>query len=172
MARVRRVAGTEVVLNAPDENLQAACCRLADYLQSRKDQLISEWIAAVQSDADVPSETMTPPEIRDHLPDIFDAIIQTIRNECGDAEAAQVQHLAARHTIVRWIQQYDLGAVIRELSLLRVALIRHMCAFEGESPGFSNEARLFSSTAIHRVIDDIAMDATETYLSLVKSNGG
>ncbi|GAB2627883.1 RsbRD N-terminal domain-containing protein [Novilysobacter erysipheiresistens] len=153
-------------MNKPDEPLPAACSRLAEYLQSHKDQVIREWITSVRWDPSVPSEALTKPEITDHLPNIFDAIVQAIRDECSNANVDQVQHLAARHTIVRWVQNYDLKAVLRELSLLRAGLIHHLSAFEDHAPDFGNEARRFTSTIVHRVLDDIVMDATQTYFGL------
>lgn len=158
-------------MNSSDQSLPAACGRLADYLQSHKDQVISDWIASVRREAAVPSDTLTQPEITDHLPSIFDAIVQAIREECSNGNVEEVQHLAARHTIVRWVQNYDLKAVLRELSLLRAGLIRHLCAFEDEVPDFGNRARCFTSTIIHRVLDDIVMDATATYFGLKAQSG-
>ena len=153
-------------MNSPDQDLPAACTRLADYLQSHKDQVIREWIANVRRDPSVPTEALTRPELTDHLPNIFDAIVQAIRDACTHANADQVQHLAARHTIVRWVQNYDLRAVLSELSLLRAGLIHHLSAFEDHAPDFGNEARRFTSTIIHRVLDEIVADATQTYFGL------
>lgn len=158
-------------MNNPDEHLPAACARLADYLQSHKDEVISEWIANVRWDPSVPTEALTRPELTDHLPNIFDAIVQAIRDACTHANDDQVQHLAARHTIVRWVQNYDLKAVLRELSLLRAGLIHHLCAFEEHAPDFGIQARLFTSTVIHGVVDDIIRDATETYFGLKTQAG-
>lgn len=159
-------------MNTPDQDLPAACTRLAKYLQSHKDQVINEWIANVRRDPSVPTETLTKPELTDHLPNIFDAIVKAIRDACLDAnDDEQVQHLAARHTIVRWVQHYDLRAVLRELSLLRAGLIHHLSVFENHAPDFGNEARRFTSTIIHRVLDEIVMDATQTYFGLKAQAG-
>ena len=153
-------------------DLPAACTHLAEYLQSHKDQVISEWIANVRWDPSVPSEALTRPELTDHLPNIFDAIVKAIRDACTDAgDDDQVQHLAARHTIVRWVQNYDLKAVLSELSLLRAGLIHHLSAFEEHAPDFGTEARRFTSTIIHRVLDEIVMDATQTYFGLKAQSG-
>lgn len=147
------------------EDLESACGQLAEYLQSRQEALISEWVTQVRADSGVPSDSMTKPEIIDHVPMIFEAILHALRQQCG-ATAAQVQEIAARHTIIRWVQGYDLHAVLREVSLLRAALIHYSHAFEDEHQHISNDARLFTSTTIHHILDDLVMDATDTFLTL------
>lgn len=154
------------------EHLESACGRLAEYLQSHKAALISEWVSQVCKDSDVPSDSMTKPEIIDHVPKIFDAIIQALRQHCNDTTMEQVQEVAARHTIIRWIEHYNLQAVLREVSLLRAEFIRLLHAFEDEHQYFDSNARLFTSTIIHRILDDIVLEAADTFLKLrVRADG-
>jgi hypothetical protein len=137
--------------------------RLADYLESHKDAMTNKWAERVRKDPGVPTGAMTKLEIIDHLPLIFDAIIQALRS---DAAIEQLHQAAVRHAIVRWIERFDLQAVLREISLLRTEFIYHLRVFEEAHPDFDIASRLSASTTIHRILDDVLMDAIETFLKL------
>ena len=147
-------------------NNEAACGRLADYLQSHKEPLMREWLTQARKDADVPSDALTKLELVDHLPNVFDAMIQALRQRCSDTTMQDVQEITARHTVIRWVQRYDLPGVVREVSLLRAEFIRHLLLFDEQNPDVGMGARLLNSTTIHRILDGIVMDATDTYLNL------
>jgi RsbT co-antagonist protein rsbRD N-terminal domain len=147
---------------------ESASGRLAAYLESHKDAMTNEWVARVRKDSAVPTDSMTKPEIIDHIPEIFDAIIQALRQHRSDTTIEQVHQIAARHAIVRWIEHFNLQAVLRELSLLRAEFIYHLRVFEEEHPDFGIAARLFASTTIHQILDDAVIDATNTFLKLAE----
>ncbi|MDQ3038738.1 MAG: RsbRD N-terminal domain-containing protein [Pseudomonadota bacterium] len=149
--------------NSP-EHSRIACSRLADWLQLNSRALVSEWVVQVRQDAKVPSETLTNPEIIDHVPQILEEINEALRHACGTTP--EVQQVTARHTIVRWAQGYDLNAVIREVSLLRTVLILQSRAFEQQYREIGNEGLVFASTIVNRILDDVVMDATDTFLKL------
>ncbi len=158
---------------ASPDDLNAACGRLADYLQSHKEPLMSEWLAQARQDSGVPSDPLTKLELVDHLPKIFDAMIQALRQRCSATTMEHVQEITARHTVIRWVQRYDLPGVVREVSLLRAEFIRHLLIFDEQNPDVKMDARLLNSTTIHRLLDGIVMDATDTYLSLrARRDGG
>src|SRR5260370_42007750 len=113
---------------------------------------------------------MTKLEIIDHIPQIFDAILQALRQHRSDTTIEQLYKIAARHTIVRWIEHFNLQAVLRELSLLRAEFIYHLRVFEEEHPDFGTAPRLFASTTIHQILDHILIDATNTFLKLAESH--
>src|SRR5687767_144590 len=125
---------------------ESACGRLADYLQSHKEPLMSEWLAQARTDSAVPSEPLTKLELVDHIPKIFDAMIQALRQRCSPATMEHVQETTARHTVIRWVQRYDLPGVAREVSLLREAFIRHLLLFDAQNPDLGMDARLLNST--------------------------
>lgn len=151
---------------ASPDNHEAACGRLADYLQSHKEPLMSEWLAQAKIDSGVPSDSLTKLELVDHLPKIFDAMIQALRQRCSDTTMEHIHEITARHTVIRWVQRYDLPGVVREVSLLRAEFIRHLLIFDEQNPDVGMDARLLNSTTIHRILDGIVMDATDTYLNL------
>jgi hypothetical protein len=143
----------------------AACGRLADHLQLHKDSLINAWLARARADSEVLSDAMSQLELIDHVPRIFDAMVEALRHRCSQTKS-DVQEITARHTVVRWVQRYDLRAVLREVSLLRAEFVGQLLAFEGQNLDLDGNARLLNATTIHRILDDIVMDATETFLKL------
>ncbi len=150
-----------------DNSLQQshiACSRLADWLQLNSRALVNDWVAQVRKDAKVPSESMSTPEIIDHVPQILEEINEALRQECG--MTPEVKQVTARHTIVRWAQGYELNAVIREVALLRTVLIPQSRAFEQQYQEIGHDALVFASTIVNRILDDVVMDATDTFLKL------
>lgn len=152
-------------MNQNDRGSGEACGRLADYLQAHKDSLMKEWLAQARADSVVLSDPLSQVELVDHVPAIFDAILQELRSRCGETKS-EVQDVTARHTVIRWVQHYDLRAVLREVSILRAAFVRKLLVFDEENPGLGSEARLLNATTIHRILDDIVNDATDTFLRL------
>ncbi len=130
--------------------------------------MTNEWVERVRKDSAVPTDFMTKPEIIDHIPQIFDTIIQALRQHRSDTTIEQVHQIAARHTIVRWIEHFNLQAVLRELSLLRAEFIYHLRVFEEEHPDFGIAARLFAAATIHQILDDAVIDTTNTFLKLAE----
>ena len=141
------------------------CGRLADYLETNKDLLMKEWLEQARGDSAVLSDSLTQLELVDHVPKIFDAMVQALRNRCSET-TNDVQEITARHTIIRWVQRYNLRAVLREVSLLRAAFIRQLLAFDEQVSDLGSDSRLLNAITIHRILDDIVMDATDTFLKL------
>lgn len=148
-----------------NSDANAACGRLADYLQSHKDSLIKDWLAHARSDSEIMSDSMSQLELVDHVPKIFDALVMALRTRCAQSKS-DVQEITARHTVIRWVQRYDLRAVLREISLLRTEFTRYLVAFDEQNEDLESDARLFNATTIHRILDDIVKDATDTFLKL------
>jgi hypothetical protein len=112
---------------------------------------------------------MTRPEIMDHVPAIFDAIIQALRQPRDDAAMEQIQETSAQHVAVRWQEEYELSAVLREIAFLRTEFIYQLRLFEETHPEFGMTQRLFASTTIHRILDDVMSDSTDKFLKLTQS---
>lgn len=151
---------------------ESASGRLADYLESHKDAITNDWVARVRKDALVPTDSMPNPQIIDHIPQIFGAITQALRQHRSDAAMERVHETAAQHTILRWQQHYRLQAVLREIVILRTELIYHVSLFEEQDPDFGPGTRLFASTTIHHILDEIVTDARDKFLKLAKGETG
>ena len=115
---------------------------LADYLESRTTAMTNEWLERVRKDPGVPTGSMTKLEIIDHLPLIFDAITRALRQPRSHTAIEQLHQVTVRHAVVRWIERFNLQAVLREISLLRAEFIYHLRVFEEDHPDFGIVARL------------------------------
>lgn len=148
-----------------DSDQTASCGLLADYLTANKDGLIEKWLVEARRDRTVLSDKLNQIELTDHLPKIFDSVVAELRNQCG-THKAEVKSVTARHTVIRWLQEYDLRSVIREVSILRAELVQILMTFHAKRPEDTDVERLLHSTIIHRILDDIVFDATETFIML------
>ena len=106
-------------MQSTEAEFESVSGSLASYLERHKELITTSWVERVRNSLAVPTDYMTRPEIVDHLPDIFDAIIQALREPHDDAAMEQVQETSAQHVVVRWQEAYDLSAVLREIAFLR-----------------------------------------------------
>ena len=142
--------------------------RLANYLERHKELITTSWLERVRSSPAVPTDSMTRPEIIDHIPGIFDAIIRALRHPFSETAMEQIQETSAEHVVVRWQTGYDLYPVIREIAALRTEFIYQLRLFEETHPEFAMTERLFASTTIHRILDYVICDATNKFLKLTQ----
>ena len=143
---------------------------LATYFANQKDAIIKEWVAQVRQDSAVPTGNMAMLEIVEHVPPIFDAIVQALRKHSTDVTMEHIRESTATHIITRWQQSYSLPAVLREVSLLRTIFIYHLRLFEELHPGFVIAQRFFASATINSMLDAVGMDATDQFLKLTREN--
>jgi len=141
---------------------------LANYLERHKELITTSWIERVRNSPAVPTASMTRPEIIDHIPDIFDAIIRALRQPLSDTGTEQIQQASGEHVVVRWLKGYDLYGVLREIAMLRTEFIYQLRLFEETHPEFAMSQRLFASTTIHGILDYVICDATDKFLKLTQ----
>jgi hypothetical protein len=151
-------------------HFESVSSRLASYLERHKDLITTSWVERVRNKPAVTTASMTRPEIMDHIPDIFDAIIRALRQPRDDAAMEQVQETSAQHVVVRWQEAYDLHGVLREIeiALLRTEFIYQLRLFEETHPEFGMTQRLFASATIHRILDHVMFDSTDKFLKLTQ----
>ncbi len=138
---------------------------LADHLCAHKEGIINEWLERVHGDtAIIASERLNKDALKNHLPEIFDDLTETLRFYGSEAVAEQSVKDAGEHGATRLRQGYELPEMLRELMQLRAILIYHMRQFEDLHSEFGVASRLFISTTLHRFIDEMMIDATDEYL--------
>lgn len=139
--------------------------RFANHLESHKEAVLGEWLERVRADPSIiPTDTLNTVALKNHLPEIFDDLIDTLRRYGNENVAEQAVKDAEQHGATRLRQGYQLPEMLRELKHLRAVLIYHARAFEDLNPDDGMVARLFISTTLHGFIDEMAIDATEEYL--------
>jgi hypothetical protein len=138
--------------------------RLADYLAAKKEAILGEWLERVRADpAITPTETLNTVALKNHLPQIFDDLIDTLRRYGSEKVAEQAVKDAEEHGAMRLRQGYELPEMLRELKHLRAVLIGQVRAFESLHPDDGMVAHLFISTTLHAFLDEMAIEATEEY---------
>ena len=138
--------------------------RLADYFAAQKEVIIGEWLDRVRRDPEIPTETLSIAALKNHLPQLFDDLVDTFRRYGSEGVAEQAEADAGSHGTTRWRQGFQLKEVLRELMHLRTGLIYHLFQFESVNPDLGMAARFFALTTLHRFLDELAMDATGQYL--------
>jgi hypothetical protein len=145
---------------------ESVSSHLATYLERHKELITTSWVERVRHTLEIPTGSMTRPEIIDHIPDIFDAIIRALRQPLSETAMEEIQETSSEHVVLRWREGYDLYAVIREIAALRTEFIYQLRLFDQTHPEFSVTQRLFASATIHGILDDIICDATDKFLKL------
>lgn len=139
--------------------------QLADYLDAQKEMILNEWIAHVRGDASiVASDSLSTSLLKEHLPDIFDDLIKTLRLYGGGFVADKTSRDAEEHGARRLRQGYELPEMLRELMHLRDVLNCQVREFEVLHAEFGMASRLFISNTLHRFIDEMMIESAEQYL--------
>ncbi len=104
---------------------------LAEVLRARRTEILDAWQRTVQSDAAIRPNNVSAPHLRDHVPDLLDALIDALEHR-GEGERAAAAHaLSAKllpysHATERIVEGYSLGGVLRELAHLRTQILDAM----------------------------------------------
>ena len=101
---------------------------LAEVLRERRGEILEAWQRSVKADASIGAGNVSSPHLRDHVPDLLDALIEALarRREGERAEAAHALTstlLPYSHAHERLVEGYSLGGVLRELAHLRTQIL-------------------------------------------------
>ncbi len=139
--------------------------RLAETLDSQRDAIINEWLERVRKDPFIPTDSLTLDQVRDHLPQLFDDLTQTLTRYGSDVVAEQSERDGEQHGIARWQQGFELPEMLRELMHLRAILIHRLGLFEASNEDYGMVARFFVTTTLHGFLDRMGINATEQFLA-------
>lgn len=138
--------------------------RLAAFLADRREQIITEWTAAVHRDRMIASsETITHSQLRDHLPQLLDNLSDTLCNAFSEDIKQQAAWTAATHGHMRWKEGYDISEMLREMRDLRSSLIPHLIEFQELHQDIGAARQLFSTIIVHRFLDDAIRISVEQF---------
>jgi len=139
--------------------------RLAKTLEAQRDDIINEWLDRVRNDPAIPTDSLTLEQVRDHLPQLFDDLTQTLSRYGSDAVADQSERDGEEHGSARWKQGFELPEMLREVMHLRSILIHRLGVFETSNEDFGLVARLFVTNTLHKFLDRMGINATEQFLT-------
>ena len=127
---------------------------VANQIESRIAHLIEDWSAAVREDPRIQSdETLTKPELIDHVPAILEEICELIRK--GETPGVRNSLEARANVYVRFHQGYTGRDLVRELSLLRITLLDYLMEISsGETVGLTAKERHDTAKIINLYLDE------------------
>ena len=137
----------------------------ASNLEEKKDAIISEWLGRVRTDPAIrATEILNTVAIKNHLPQIFDDLTESLRSDGSEKLANDAAKDAEEHGAARMRQGYELTEMLREIKHLRGVLIYHLRFFEDQYPDYGMADRLLISSHLHAFLDQLMIDSTEEFL--------
>jgi signal transduction histidine kinase len=111
---------------APPSMNPTTASHFAKHLSAHQPTITEAWIQAVKSDPGIPSsQRLTQAELSDHLPALFNDLIDYLQTSAAEGARRQVRQEARRHGNQRWKQGYQLIELLRELGTVQRLLLRH-----------------------------------------------
>ena len=146
---------------------QKILSELGDYLLAHREEIIGEWVRAVEQDPDISSvdHLKDTEELVDHLPELCQNLAELLQSPQSDQTRAQISHAARVHGKYRWRQGYRLEEVIREASVVR-RIISHnwLDAYAGKVPKLDGRTRRAAENIIHQTVDDVISDSAAQFV--------
>jgi signal transduction histidine kinase len=153
-----------ILWRLPSMNPTAAS-HFAKHLRAHQSAITQSWIQAVRSDPGIPSsQRLTRAELSDHLPALFNDLIDYLQTSAADRARRQVRQEAQRHGNERWKQGYQLIELLRELGTIQRLLLRHgLHSFLQLHPEFSPDSD-DSRDLISQYFEDATIGSVEQYV--------
>ena len=100
-----------------DQNILS---NLGGYLLAHREEIIGEWLRAVERNPDIKSsELLKYKELVDHLPKLFENLAELLKSPHSNPQRNEVRRDARVHGKHRWRQGYRFEEVIREANIVR-----------------------------------------------------
>ena len=140
---------------------------LSNYLADRRDQIVSEWLAAVLLDKAVPAtDQLTLSQLKDHVPQILDDLNQTLEDAFNQHRKERAAWRAALHGQLRWEQRYDIAQLVREISDLRTVLIYRLAEYaDTRTAEVAGGTGLFAMVVLHTFFDRLIRISVEQFVA-------
>jgi hypothetical protein len=104
----------------------AAASRFAEHLRAHQSTITETWVQAVKSNPEIASsQKLTRAELADHLPALFNDLIDYLRTSAPEGTRQRVRQEAEHHGNQRWKQGFWLIELLRELGTVHRLLLRH-----------------------------------------------
>ena len=145
---------------------QKILSELGDYLLAHREEIVGEWLRAVEQNPDISSldHLKDRVELFDHLPELCQNLAELLKSPQSDQIRAEVSRAARVHGKYRWLQGYRLEEVIREASIVRNILFdKWLNTFARRVPEFDGETREVAENIIRRAVDDIFTESTDQF---------
>ncbi len=145
---------------------QKILSELGDYLPAHREEIIGEWLRAVERDRNISSSThLDYTQLVDHLPELCRELADLLKCSNPEQKRGEIISSARVHGGYRWRQGYRLEEVIREASIVRrIFFYDWVDAFAREVPEFDGETRRAAEKIIHQAVDDVVTVSAEQFV--------
>ena len=104
-----------------------------EILRRARAEILTDWVDRVRDNRAIKSgDTLSDPLLLDHIPQLFDAILDRLETNRSREEAEQ---FASVHGFTRRITGYDVVETVIELLMFRRAIWAHLTAVEASVKG-------------------------------------
>jgi RsbT co-antagonist protein rsbRD N-terminal domain len=146
---------------------QKILSELGDYLLAHREEIVGEWLQAVEQDSGISSlgRLKGDEELVDHLPELCQHLAELLKSPLSDQNRAEVLRAARGHGRYRWRQGYRLEDVIREASIVR-RIISHnwLDAYAQKVAKLDTGSRRVVEHIIHQAVDDVISDSAKQFV--------
>ena len=141
---------------------------LADYIETRKEEITSGWVESVRQEPRIQSDVeLSETGLRDHIPSVIAEICDLLRS--NESPTVTNTREARVHAYVRYHQGYRGREIVRELSLLRQALLDRIAErLQSDARELTIEAYLSATHLINLYIDEELSYAISVYAEAMK----
>ncbi len=145
---------------------QKILSELGDYLLAHREEIVGEWLRAVEQNPNITSveHLKDEKELADHLPQLCQNLGELLKSSQSGQNRAEVSHAARAHGEYRWRQGYSLEEVIREASVVRRIICNWLDAYARDVPKLDGETRRAAENIIHEAVDDVISDSAERFV--------
>ena len=140
---------------------------LSDYLLAHRDEIVGEWLRAVEQNPDISSvgHLKDEEELVDHLPELCQNLAELLKSPQSDQNRAQISRAARGHGRYRWRQGYRLEEVISEASVVRKIISNSwLDAYARKVPKLDGKTRRAAENIIHQAVDDVISDSAKQFV--------
>ena len=126
-------------------------------LRTGRSEILRDWVDRVRDNRAIKSgETLSDPLLLDHIPQLFDAILDRLAVNRSREDAEQ---FAAVHGFTRRITGYDIVETAIELLMFRRSIWAHLTAVDA-----SIEGAYFAMERIDGMVDRAVISSLRAYL--------
>ena len=150
------------------ENLNGQLRALADYLNSRREDILANCRRAAEGDPiQTTVRSLTKTQFHDHIPQVLDGFETRLRAKPGDTTARDADRTQkaeeVKHGLHRWQQGYRLLELMHEWGHLQLSLFEEMEAFAATSSGFGREALAEANRQMISMVNDAISESAGQY---------
>src|SRR6266513_433024 len=146
---------------------QKILSELGDYLLAHREEIIDEWLRAVEQNPNISSfeHLKNKEELLDHLPELCQNLAELLKSRQSNQTRTEMFNAARVHGKYRWRQGYRLEEVIREASIVRRILSHNwLDAYARKVPTLDGGTRRAAENIIHQAVDDVISDSAEQFV--------